>query len=57
METKALAPAMEAPQATSRATFSLVDHSELISSYFEMFSKISVLGVPGYAAATNVPAS
>ena len=43
-------PLMDAPIATSIATFSFGDHSAYISSYFTIFSLISVLGVPGYAA-------
>lgn len=43
----ALAPAIEAPIATSSETFSFGDHSEYILSYFAIFSVISVLGVPG----------
>ena len=41
-------PAREAPMTTSMATFSLTDHSQLISPlYLPMFSMISVEGVPG----------
>ena len=47
IETKDLAPAIDAPAPTSKATFSFVDHSEHISSYVEIFSSISVPGVPG----------
>ena len=43
----ARAPAMDAPMATSAATFALTDHSEYTSLYLERFCKISVLGVPG----------
>ena len=47
MAAMARAPAMDAPMATSAATFSLTDHSEYTSLYMERFCKISVLGVPG----------
>ena len=47
MAQKDLAPAMEAPQAASVATFSLGAHSQLISGYLTAASVISVLGVPG----------
>ena len=48
MQTSARAPATEAPIAISIATFSLTDHSQLISPLnFAMFSRISVDGVPG----------
>ena len=52
-----LAPAKAAPEATSRATFSFGDHCADISLYFEISARISLLGVPGYAAATVTPAS
>ena len=48
---------MEAPIATSAATFSLGAHSAYTSGYLAMVSLISVLGVPGYAAETFTPAS
>ena len=44
------APQMEAPRATPKATFSLTDHSALISNCFARsirVSAISVEGVPG----------
>ena len=48
MHTRARAPAIEAPMPISMATFSLTDHSQLISPLnLAMFSRISVLGVPG----------
>ena len=47
MATRVRAPPMEAPQPTSKATFSLGDHWAAISLYWMMFSRISVLGVPG----------
>ena len=53
----ALAPAIDAPIATSPATFSFGDHSAYISSNFTISSVISVLGVPGYDATTFTPAS
>ena len=40
-------PEIDAPIATSVATFSFGDHSAYISSYFAIFSLTSVLGVPG----------
>ena len=43
----ALAPAMEAPRATSTATFSLGAHSACSPLYSARYSRISVLGVPG----------
>ena len=57
MAAKARAPAIEAPSATSTATFSLGAHSAWTPSYSTRYSRISVLGVPGYAAATRTPAS
>ena len=50
-------PAMDAPMAASMATFSLGAHSAVISRYVPTFSRISVLGVPGYAEAKDTPAS
>ena len=50
-------PPMDAPMAASMATFSLGAHSAVISRYVPTFSKISVLGVPGYAEAKATPAS
>ena len=48
MATSARTPASEAPMPISRATFSLTDHSQLITSLnWTMFSRISVEGVPG----------
>ena len=48
IEARALAPAIDAPDAASNATFSFGDHSAYISIYLlAMFSNISVLGVPG----------
>ena len=43
--------------AASAATFSFGAHSAYISSYVAACSKISVLGVPGYAEANVTPAS
>jgi hypothetical protein len=40
-------PAIDAPIAASIATFSFGAHSDLTSLRSAMFSKISVLGVPG----------
>ena len=41
-------PAMDAPEATSVATFSVGAHSQYTSSlYWGRFSRIYVLGVPG----------
>ncbi len=57
MEANALTPTIDAPIATSNATFSFGDHSEYISVYLTILSLISVLGVPGYAADTLQPAS
>ena len=57
MHAMALAPAIAAPEATSTATFSLGDHCALISLYLASSARISLLGVPGYAAATVTPAS
>ena len=51
-------PAIDAPYATSTATFSFGAHSQYrLSLYCGRFSKISVLGVPGYAEQTLTPAS
>jgi hypothetical protein len=47
MAASARPPAMAAPSATSRATFSLGAHSLYTPSYSAMLSRISVLGVPG----------
>ncbi len=48
MHTIALAPAILAPKAASKATFSLGAHSAYISSYsLPIVSRISELGVPG----------
>ena len=47
MEAIERTPLIDAPIATSIATFSLGDHSAYISGYFTIFSLISVLGVPG----------
>ena len=47
MDAKERTPDMEAPMAASTATFSFGAHSAYISSYWAVFSKISVLGVPG----------
>ena len=53
-----LAPPMAAPYATSVATFSFGAHSQYSASlYCGRDSKISVLGVPGYAEQTLTPAS
>ena len=50
-------PPIDAPMAASMATFSLGAHSATISLYAPTFSRISVLGVPGYAEANATPAS
>src|SRR3989338_143556 len=52
-----LTPAREAPIAASKATFSFAIHWASTSSYLEMCSKISELGVPGYPAANKTPLS
>ena len=43
--------------ATSTATFSFGAHSAYTPGYRTNSSRISVLGVPGYAEATRTPAS
>lgn len=50
-------PVIDAPSATSSATFSFVDHSAYTPSRPASVARISVEGVPGYAAATSSPAS
>jgi hypothetical protein len=53
-----LTPARDAPIAASKATFSLGAHSQYNKPlYRAIFSRISVLGVPGYAEAKIRPAS
>ena len=48
MAVRARAPAIEAPTATSIATFSFTAHSQrIVSLNAAMFSNISVDGVPG----------
>ncbi len=48
MDASERTPLMDAPMATSTATFSFGDHSEYKTSlYLIIFSLISVLGVPG----------
>ena len=57
IQAMARVPAKAAPAATSTATFSFGDHSAQISGYLAISASISLLGVPGYAAATVAPAS